>query len=637
MNTQALRCGCAPIFGGMLLIAIVCTPASAQADANEGQPRGVLGACCLNSTACYSITQALCASVSGTYQGDGTACTPGLCPLILEPFVDALPLPAAAVPTTGTQGGEATYDIAIQQAQQQLHRDLPPTTIWGYEGTYPGPTIEAGRDLPVTINWLNDLRDAQGVPRTDHRLAVDLCPHGAQNLPKTVVHLHGGHVPAAFDGYPESTWLPGESETYVYPNNQLPSTIWYHDHAMGITRLNVYMGLAAFYIIRDPIEQALPLPSGANEIAMAIQDRTFNADGSFHYPAAWVDQYVGDTMLVNGKVWPFLDVKRGKYRFRMLNGCNTRTLTLTLSNGGTFNLIGTDGGLLPAPIALTEMTLAPAERADVIIDFAPYPAGTEIILTNSAPAPFPGTPGVGVLPNVMKFVVTATAGDTTPIPATLRPIEELQEADSVATRDFVLHRSFDSCAGSKWLINGLGWNDITERPVLGTTEVWRFINRSGMMHAMMHPMHMHLVFFQVLDRQPFQMIGGVITPTGVPTGPEATETGWKDTVQVQPSEIVRVIARFEDYTGFYPYHCHILEHEDHEMMRQFESICTKGDTNQDTRVDGADIDLFVDTLVTGGEPGTAPFCATDMNGNGTVEFTTDLPLFVDCLITGNCP
>lgn len=591
------------------------------------------GACCMNNGDCQILTQTSCDNASGNYQGDGVACAAGLCPIVLEPFVDALPIPAVAVPSSGVQGGEATYDIAIQQAQQQLHRDLPPTTIWGYTGTFPGPTIEATRDLPVTVNWTNDLRDSMGNLRTTHYLTVDLCPHGAENLPKTVVHLHGGHLPAAFDGYPEYTWLPGQSETYIYPNHQLPAAIWYHDHALGITRLNVYMGLAGFYIIRDGFEQSLGLPSGDNEIALAIQDRQFNPDGSFDYPQSWTDHYVGDKILVNGKVWPYLDVKQGKYRFRVLNGCNSRTLTLSLSNSASFHLIGTDGGLLPTPITMTQMTLAPAERADVIVDFASYAPGTEIVLTNSAPAPFPGTPGVGVIPNVMKFVVQNQAGDTDPIPTSLRPVDPLLESDSVITRDFELRKFSEPCAGSEWRINDLGWDDITEQPVLGTTEIWRFVNRSGMMH----PMHMHLVMFQVLDHQPFEVVNDQIVTTGPATPPPPVESGWKDTVEVAPYEIVRVIAKFENYTGLFPYHCHILEHEDHEMMRQFDAICIKGDTNQDTQVNGDDMELFVDTLVTGGEPGTAAYCATDMDGSNTIDTGTDMMQFVDCLLTGNCP
>ena len=529
------------------------------------------GACCFDDASCDTLTAAECALQGGSYQGDGSVCTAGLCPLVLEPYVDPLPLPAVATPLTGSPGATATYDIVVTEFQQQLHRDLPPTTVWGYGGSYPGPTIEAFRDQTVTVTWRNDLRDSLGNPRTAHYLPVDLCMHGPDmlgNTPRIVTHVHGAHVEAAYDGYPEDTILPGEQRTYIYPNNQLPGTLWYHDHALGITRLNVIMGLAGFYLVRDATELALGLPSGEFEIPLAIQDRSFNPDGSLLYPAAWQDHFFGDFILVNGKVWPYLNVKQGKYRFRIIGGATSRTFTLSLSSGDPITVIGTEGGLLPSPIVKSSVTVTPGERLDVIIDFGAHPAGTEILLQNSAPAPYPGSPGAGVVPQVMKFVVQGVAGHTVPIPDPLVVFETVPESESVIERDFVLDRQSDPCAGSMWTINGLHWNDITERPILGTTEIWRWINPTGMAH----PMHMHLVMFQVLDRQPFQMIGGVPTPTGLAVPPAPEDAGWKDTVPVYPDEMVRVIARFEDYAGRYPYHCHILEHEDHEMMRQFESI-----------------------------------------------------------------
>jgi len=547
----------------------------------------ITGACCLDSGSCSELTASDCSSNGGTYQGDMSVCTTGLCPVILEPFVDALAIPPIATPTVGTIGMAATYDIAMVQVEQQLHRDLPPTTVWAYNGVYPGPTIVARRDEPVTVNWINDLKNANGTLRTDHYLDVDLCPHGAANLPKTVVHLHGGHVPAAVDGYPESTFLPGEMETYVYPNNQQSSLIWYHDHALGITRLNVYMGLAGAYIVRDAVEDALNLPSGEYEIPLIIQDRTFNPDGSLQYPSAWQEHFFGDTMLVNGTVWPYLNVKQGKYRFRALNGCNSRTLTLSLSNGQTFQHLGADGGLLEAPVTLNELTLGPAERADLIIDFSTNAPGTEIILNNSAPAPFPGSPGVGVIPEVMKFVVVGTTGFTDPVPTSLTTLEMLDPADSVVDREFELRKFGDPCTGTEWLINGLHWNDITEFPRLGTTETWTFVNNSGVSH----PMHMHLVFFQVLYSQDFQIVGQDITTTGSRVPPPPHEAGWKDTVMVPPQKLVKVIARFEDYPGLFAYHCHILEHEDHEMMRQFRAV-VHGDFDVDGDVDLVDYATF---------------------------------------------
>ncbi len=559
-SCQSLSAGdCATQGGTFQGIGVDCVTANCQP---------VVGACCFDDGSCSNLTLADCQAQGGTFNGGGATCATVQCPVVLTPFVDALPLPAVAQPVSGTVGGVADYEITMSQFQQQLHRDLPPTTLWGYGGTYPGPTIEAGANALVRVDWKNELRDEFNNPLTEHYLDVDLCPHGADNEPKTVVHLHGTHTFAEFDGYPEDTYLPGNSDLYEYPNNQLPATLWYHDHALGITRLNVYMGLAGFYLIRDAFELGLNLPQGEFEIPLAIQDRSFNADGSLHYPSVWQAHFFGNTNLVNGKVWPYLDVKRGKYRFRILNGANSRTYRLSLSDGSTFQMIGTDGGLLPAPVPLTEITLGPAERADVIIDFESYLPGTEIFLVNDAPAPFPGTPGVGVLPDVMKFVVQSPFGDTDPVPAALRPLEVLDENDSVESRDFILDKTGDPCAGETWLINGLGWDDITEYPKLGTTEVWRFINSTGITH----PMHMHLVMFQVLDRQPFMEVGGSIVPTGPPVPPTPEEAGWKDTVQSHPFEITRVIARFEDYTGLFAYHCHILEHEDHEMMRQFRVI-----------------------------------------------------------------
>jgi len=557
-----------------------------------------LGACCIPDAAatCNEVTAEDCTLAGGAFQGDFSTCAATFCPVLPTPFVDALPLPAVAQPTSGTPGGAATYDLAMREVQQTLHSELPPTTVWGYGdgpsgATYPGPTLENTTGQPITVHWINDLRDTAevGAPlRTGHYLPVDTCPHGAEDAAKTVVHVHGGHVPADVDGHPEATFLPGSQATYVYPNNQAASTLWYHDHALGITRLNVYMGLAGFYLVRDPVETALGLPSGEYEIPLAIQDRSFHVDGSLKYPVVWQDMFFGETMLVNGKVWPRHDVKQGKYRLRLLNGCSSRTLTLQFCPGSntapcpapaTFQLLGQEGGLLPAPVPLTEITLGPAERADVVVDFAPYAASSSVYLVNGAPAPFPGTAGVGALTDVMRFDVQGVTGFTAPVPVALRPMEVLDEVDASQHRTLELVKGpADSCSPYSWEVvttdglNGsvLGsrWGDLTEYPGIGNTEVWSFVNRSGVMH----PMHMHLVFFQVLDREAFTVVGGQIVPSGTKITPPPYEMGWKDTVQVGPDEIVRVIARFEDYEGLFPYHCHILEHEDHEMMRQMRVV-----------------------------------------------------------------
>jgi FtsP/CotA-like multicopper oxidase with cupredoxin domain len=529
------------------------------------------GACCLPNGDCEIVTSNQCALVGGTYRGDNVPCSSNLCPVVLTPFVDPLPVPAPLQPVSGTSGGAAYYEISMRQVQQKLHRDLPLTTVWAYGNAFPGPVIEAGVGQPVTVRWSNDLRTTSGQWRTNHFLPVDTCLHGpdmAGAAPRTVVHLHGGKIAQKDDGYPEETFLPGQTRTNFYPNNQPAAAIWFHDHALGITRLNVYMGLAGLYILRDPIENALGLPSGANEVPLVIQDRQFRADGSLVYPVAWEEHFFGDTIIVNGKVWPHLIVKQGKYRFRVVNGSTSRTYRLALSSGATFHQIGTDGGMLAAPVPLPQLTLMPGERADVVMDFAPYTSGTQIVLTNSAPAPFPGTAGTEVLPNVMKFIVTNVAGHTAPLPGALRPFEHLNESNAVKHREFVLKKGSDPCTGSKWLINDLGWHDITEFPILGTTEVWSFINRSGVSH----PMHLHLVLMQVLDRQPFIFTNNMVVTNGPRVAVAANENGWKDTVACPPNEITRVITRFDGFAGRYPYHCHIIEHEDHEMMRQFEVV-----------------------------------------------------------------
>jgi len=608
------------------------------------------GACCLpDATAtCLETTQGSCTAQSGTFQGALSLCAETACPVVLTPFLDPLPLPAVAQPTSGTPGGAASYRLAMREVQQQLHSQLPPTTVWGFgDGPngagYPGPTIETSVGQPIDVTWVNDLRDTSqpGPPlRTQHYFPVDHCPHGAMENAdaRTVVHLHGGHVSEAADGYPEATFPPGQEVTYAYPNSQLPATLWYHDHALGITRLNVQMGLAGFYLLRDPAEQALGLPSGPFEIPLAIQDRTFNPDGSLHYPEMWMEHVFGDTVLVNGKAWPYLDVAQGKYRFRLLNGSGSRTYRLVLSSGAPLTVIGMEGGLLAAPTSVSGITLGPGERADVVIDFAPYPAGTEIVLLNSAPAPFPGQPGVGVIPNVMKFRVTAVPGHTAAVPATLRPFTPLSEAAATLTRELHLEKGpADACSPFHWRITsivndapvGHMWDDVTEFPQLGTTEIWKLVNKSGVTH----PIHMHLVKFQVLDRQAFEIVNGQILPLGSPVPPPPHEAGWKDTVQVGPNEIVRIIMRFVNpldasaatYTGLFPYHCHILEHEDHEMMRQFETSTSCGDG-----VPGLPAEECDDGNANAGD-GCSPACTIedecqngiDDDGDGRVDFPSD--------------
>ena len=480
-------------------------------------------------------------------------------------FVDPLPIPPVLSPRRFK--GLTFYEIGMREFQQVLHRDMPPTTLWGYNGHYPGPTLEAYEHERVSVRWVNDLRDAHGNYRSEHYLAVDPCSHGVHeggSAARTVVHLHGAHVAPESDGFAEATLLPGESAVFHYPNRQQAATLWYHDHALGITRLNVYMGLAGFYLLRDRAEQALGLPRGDQEIPLLIQDRSFNPDGSLSYPERWQPEFLGTHILVNGKVSPYLEVGPGKYRLRLLNGSNTRTYVLVLDSGQPFYQIGSDGGFLPEPVKLTALTLAPAERADVIVDFSQRSG--EVMLMNTALRPTDGL----AMREVLQFRVTGGAVESGRVPARLRPIRRLREEDAIRVRELGLNRAPDACvaAGFKVLIDNRGWEELTERPQLGTTEVWSFINRT----AGMHPMHLHLVQMQILDRQPFQIMNGQAIPTGPRRPPPPEEAGWKDTVRMNGFEITRVIAHFSGFSGRYSYHCHVLEHEDHEMMRQFEVV-----------------------------------------------------------------
>jgi spore coat protein A len=551
------------------------------------------GACCHDNATCTFVNALACAfSGNGAaYQGDNVTCVAAACNWVLTPFTDPLPIPSVAVPTTGTAGGAAHYNMFIRQFSHQFHSQLPSTTVWGYNDQYPGPTIEARQNLQVTTTWINDLRvnGPASALRNTHVLTVDTCLHGPDvtgRVPVTVTHLHGAHLRPDSDGDPDTAFGPGQtSSLYDYPNNQHAATLWYHDHALGITRLNVYMGLAGFYLIRDAIEDALDLPRGHNEVPLVIQDRSFTATGALQYNSTFTDHFFGDFAVVNGKVWPYLDVRQGKYRFRIVNGSTTRTWTLRMQGppSGAPNSvpawqIGSDLGLLKSPVSLggglvrpTSVTVMPGERVEIVVDFAGYAAGTHLTLVNTAVVPFPGGGDGPPISNVMEFRVTGVAGHTAALPATLKSVPRTPEAEATVTRDFKLSKVTDTiCNHDMWLINQLMWDDITDFPKLGDTEIWRWINQSGLSH----PMHIHLVEFQVLDRQDFTVGGGgEIIPTGSPILPNSRELGWKDTVQATPNQITRVIARFTDYPGTFPFHCHILDHEDHEMMRQFTVEC----------------------------------------------------------------
>jgi len=568
----------------------------------------------------------------------------------------------------------------------------------------PSLTIEATWNAPVRVKWINDLKDASG-NYLPHVLAVDPTLHwanppggeaGRDTRPgfgttpghytgpvPMVTHVHGaagvgdesdgyaeawflpaaGNVPSGYatagtwydffkdkaggKGYVApgtKAWAPGTA-VFQYPNGQRASTLWYHDHTLGMTRLNVYAGPAGFYIIRGgpagdgavrdsrsgrPAVLPGPAPKANDmfppnktyyEIPIAVQDRSFNADGSLFYPNTraffdgiagpyipdtdiapiWNPEFFGNTIMVNGNTWPFLNVEQRRYRFRFLNGCDARFLILDFANipGVEVWMIGNEGGFLAAPVNMTmangnTLLLGPAERADVIVDFTDVPVGTHVLGNLGPDEPFGGgvpdedfdvadPEGTG---QVMQFNVgPAVAPDPTTPPQFLvlpaiaplaggstRPLALLEEM----SRDFedapaeallgTVAWDPDTDSGT-WMHQM--WSDpITENPAVGATELWEFYNGT----ADAHPMHIHEGFFQVVDRQAIVIDETTetfqIDPGSVPMAPEPWENGWKDTVIAYPGQVTRIRRKFE-VAGQYVWHCHIVEHEDNEMMRPF--------------------------------------------------------------------
>jgi spore coat protein A len=626
-------------------------------------------------------------------------------PRSIPKYVAPLVIPPAMPRTGDLRPRKATsvdyYEIAVRQFRQRILPDgmgLGPTTVWSYGSVnhpgsfnYPAFTIEADWGRPVRVKWINGLVKPSGDFRP-HLLPVDQTlhwanppggaqgrdDHGSDQSPYTgpvpiVTHLHGGHTADWSDGYPEAwylpaarkipagyarrgslyrhfqanaqralgqAWTPG-SAVFQYDNDQRATTMWYHDHTLGMTRSNVYAGPAGFYLLRggpgDAVLGTLPGPAPAPgdppgldyfEIPIAIQDRSFTEVGELFYPdnraffegldtsqlripfmphracggpsdaaPIWNPEFFGNAIVVNGGTWPSLDVEQRRYRLRFLNGCNSRFLILRMSNGMPFWQIGNEGGFLPAPVELPELLLAPAERADVIVDFTSVGVASEIVLENLAPdEPFGGgRPGVDFEPadpdttgQVMRFhVVAATSVDvsTPPGQLVLPPITplgapsntrqvSLNEQDSATVRvttdangnvvlDCAHGEPFGPVEADLGTLNQdgsgnpLGWDEpITENPAVGAIEVWELHNFT----ADAHPIHIHEVTFEVVGRQ-------VIGDSAM-RGPESWEAGRKDTVIAYPNEITRVKALF-DRPGLFVWHCHIVEHEDNEMMRPY--------------------------------------------------------------------
>ena len=438
-----------------------------------------------------------------------------------------LNIPPVLTPTSTTSATDY-YDLALREAEVEI---VPGklTRIIGFNGITPGPTIRAhvGREIVM--------RHYNGLPATT-----------LGGTPGDVaIHLHGGHIPSSEDGFPTDLVAPGTTRSYTYPNQQLPSTLWYHDHLMDYTGPHVWFGMAGFYILTDDYEDSLGLPGGAYEVPLVIQDRNFDANGQLVYTGDRNGE-TGATILVNGTMQPYFKVAARKYRFRVLNGSNMRAYQLALSNRQPFHVLGMEGGLLPAPVTVSSITLAPAERADIVIDFSLLAVDTSLVLQNLL--------GSGSTGDIMRFDVDRVEADSSQVPSSLRPLENLSASESVRTRSFTLSGGTMGMAGGTWVINGQPFapDRVDANPKLGTVEIWEFQNMS----MMDHPVHLHQTMFQILE------------VNGSP--PPPTHAGWKDTVTVPAMGSARIIMRFSDYAGKYVFHCHVLEHEDHAMMARFD-------------------------------------------------------------------
>jgi len=496
---------------------------------------------------------------------------PVLDPNSLTPFVDPLPIPPVARPNDfrpSPDGGKQKapyYRLAMRQVQSKVHRDMKPTMQWAVDSTVPGPTLETQSGQGMFVEWANELPTA-------HFLPIDHSLHGAEaEKPdvRSVIHMHGARVPATADGYPEDWYVPGKSAMYFYPNMQDAAMLWYHDHTLGLNRLNVYAGLLGLFIVRDSFESGLNLPGGKYEVPLVLYDRFFDQNSQLYYPVSpvagkpWIPELFGNAILANGKLLPYLEVEPRKYRFRVLNGANGRFFHLSMSSGQTFQQIGTDQGLLSAPVTVKICSLAPGERADLIVDFGDH-SGEQIILKNDMLLP------------VMQFrVAKGKVNDESSVPSTLRPVHKIAESEAVKTRSLMLGEITDLHGDSvTMLLNNAHWSmPVTENPTLDSVEIWELINVTDDAH----PIHLHMVKFQILDRRRFdafayQNENNLLRYRGNPMPPEPSEAGWKDTVRADPGMITRIIVKFEGYVGRYVWHCHILEHEDNEMMRPYDVI-----------------------------------------------------------------
>ncbi len=452
-----------------------------------------------------------------------------------EGFNNSLPIPPLLDSTVAADGARL-FTFSVEEGEKSFMTGYTTPTL-GYSGDYLGPTIK--------------VRDGERV-----RFKVD------NNLKQvTSVHWHGLHVPAQWDGGPRQVIRAGETWNPDFKIKQSAATLWYHPHAMGLTGEHAYMGLAGLFVIEDEKSDSLSIPKeyGVDDIPIVLQDRRFFDDGSFAYVQSMMDVMhgvIGNYMLVNGSLWPNKDVPKGLVRLRVLNGSNSSVYRISFSDDRQFFQIATDGGFQEHPVALKSLHLSAGERSEILVDFSKDSLNSKIaLLVDQLP---------GNRFEAMQFTINTTSAHPYTIPENLVSIDWLQESQAVVTRKFRMETMSGGMGmmrrGGRLTINGrnMDLSHINERVKLGDTEIWEIENYSAMMMRLPHSMHLHDVQFQVLDRNGKK--------------PSLAERGRKDTVLVQPGERVRIISKFEDYTGIYMYHCHFLEHEDNGMMGQFEVV-----------------------------------------------------------------
>jgi FtsP/CotA-like multicopper oxidase with cupredoxin domain len=447
-----------------------------------------------------------------------------------------------------------------------------PTQIWKYEGevvlgnpgnlevipgSFLGPTIRIRRGQTIRINFTN-------------------------NLPElTLMHWHGVRTPEVMDAHPRYPVNPGDSYVYEFTVMNRAGTYWYHPHPDMRTGYQVYRGMAGLFIITDDEEQALGLPSGEYELPMVLQDRMFDANNQLVYDMEALGGSIGDQILLNGQFMPTIDVASRFYRLRFLNASNARFFKLAWSDGTPMTAIGTDGGLLESPVERPYLMLAPGERIDVIADFRTFPIRSRRKLVSQEFSPMGNVGGSGPLPNgaafpIVTFRIRRRMAETFVPPQTLSVITHYRLEDAInAANPRVLPISFQM---GHFLLNGrifemdeVAPNEIV---VINTLEAWDFTNQAGNIQ-MSHPMHTHLVHFQIIERQ--MTPAGAANYEGVRYG--YIDDGWKDTVMLMPGERARVLLKFEDFTGLFVYHCHLLEHEDMGMMRNFRVVASEAEKN----------------------------------------------------------